>query len=399
MYLSVNLKITCFLLLQITLSRCQLSSDVQQVYMDIVETNNPRIRPVQQQTTTTKVYMKYFLSSINGYAESSQTLKTSGYLELVWQDEFLTWNASLYGGAYHIKPDLKNIWRPSISVKNAVDFKEIFSPEYSVNVYNTGMVVWYPGDDIETYCSMDVTMFPFDTQTCRIEFFISSDAAAAVDLYPRIDSIALDAFKKSNEWELVNTTAVREIRLYSNFEFSFVVVSMTLDRKTSGLILSVLLSVFIQAFLNIFVFVVSAESGEKISFSITGLLTYTVLLSFVTEELPKTADTTSILAVFVGAMTGLNAIYVFLAIISLRLFHRDASVHPVPTWCVRLVLFFQWRVKTDTKLDETTETSWQKSLTSPLKWKHVSRTLDNICFCVFILGLLTTVCVLFGRYM
>ena len=358
-------------------------------------TNNPRIRPVRQQTTTTTVQMKYFLSSINGYCELSQTLKTSGYLELVWRDEFLTWNASLYGGVNHINPDLKNVWKPDISVKNALEFKAHYSPTYSMNVYSSGRVLWYPVYDLETYCSMDVTMFPFDVQTCKLEFFIMSEPVSAVDLFPGSDSVLLDAFKKSNEWDMMNTSVIREIHQDSDFEFSFVVVSITMGRKTSGLILSVFMSVFIQTFLNIFVFVVSAESGEKISFSITSLLTYTVLLSFVTEELPKTADTTSILAAFVGAMTVLNAIYVFLTISSLRLFHHDVNVRPVPTWCMRSVLIFQWGENSKGKIESQSGASPLHKVT----WKHVSKTLDNICFCVFMLGLLTTVGVLFGLYM
>ncbi|XP_041362908.1 neuronal acetylcholine receptor subunit beta-3-like [Gigantopelta aegis] len=395
--MNIPLQIVCLLVLNISSNKCQQRSHMQELYRDMEMKSNPRIRPVQQQTTTTNVYLKYFLSSINGYTESSQTLRISGYLELHWKDEFLTWNASLYGGANHIKPDLKTIWKPAIAIKNAVDYKEMYSSEYNLNLFSNGSVLWYPGEDFETYCSMDVTMYPFDTQTCSIEFFITYDTIYHVSLYPRSDSVSLDAFMKSSEWEVVNTTVIREIRLYSNFEFSFVVVSMTMDRKPSNLILRVLFPVFILAFLNVLVFFVPVESGQKIYFAINCFLTYTVLLGSVTQTLPKSSGTTSILAAFVGAMFVINAIYVFLAVMSLRLFHRDASIHPVSMWCRRFVLFFQWREKIKMNLDANSENCQPIGVTPSLRevtWENVSRTLDNICLCVFVFGLLTTVFVL-----
>ncbi|XP_041357549.1 neuronal acetylcholine receptor subunit alpha-7-like [Gigantopelta aegis] len=409
-----SLTVLCLLLGGIVLSECQLSSYVQQVYTDIVDKNNPRIKPVVQQSKQIVVFLTYFLLSINGYDEKSQTLRTSGYLQMVWYDELLSWNASAYGGVVQLKPDPNKVWKPDITIKNAVNHNEMFSSAFSLNLFSNGMIVWYPGDDLDTYCNMDVTLFPFDTQKCSIEFFIGSQPLYAVDMHPKIANISMTAFQLSNEWDVTNTSAVRELRVLSKFEFPFIVMSMTMRRKPSNLILSVLLPVLIVAFLNIFVFLVSAESGEKLSFAVTGLLTYTVLLSYVTHTLPKTTDTTSILAAFVGVMTGMNAVFILLTIISLRIFFRDPESHPVPMFAKQFVTCLRCITGYDAKYDVSTkkmkiqpvddkvftpkgENSGQKS--RQITWKDVSRSFDKLCFYIFMAGLITALCAVFVIYM
>ena len=47
--------------------------------------------------------MSLYLLSINELSETTETLKTTGYLWITWYDEFLQWDPSDYGGIdyYH----------------------------------------------------------------------------------------------------------------------------------------------------------------------------------------------------------------------------------------------------------------------------------------------------------
>ena len=411
---SYSLAVLCLLLGGVAHSDGQLSSYVQKVYTDVVDSNNPRIRPVVDQSKHITMYLTYFLLSINGYDETSQTLRTSGYLQLIWYDELLSWNATAYGGVAQVKPDPHKLWKPDVTIKNAVNHNEIFSPSFSMNLYSDGRVVWYPGDDLDTYCNMDVTLFPFDTQKCTIDIFIGSQPIYSVDMFPMINTISMTTFQQSNEWDVLNTSAVREIRVLSTYEFPFVILTMTMRRKPSNLILSVLLPVMIVAFLNIFVFLVSAESGEKLSFAVTGLLTYTVLLSYVTHTLPKTTATTSILAAFVGVMTGMNAVFIVLTIISLRLFFRDCQTHPVPMFAKRFVRGITCFAGDDEKYDVSTNNVQIQPINDKvfklngnnseqrcreITWKDVSRSFDKLCFYIFMTGLVTSLGAVYVLYM
>ena len=44
------------------------------------------------------VYLYFFLLSINELSEASATIKTTGYLEVNWNDSFLQWDPNNYGG-------------------------------------------------------------------------------------------------------------------------------------------------------------------------------------------------------------------------------------------------------------------------------------------------------------
>ncbi|KAI8761343.1 neuronal acetylcholine receptor subunit beta-4, partial [Biomphalaria glabrata] len=59
--------------------------------------------------------------------------------------------------------------------------------------------------------------------------------------------------------------------------------------------LNYLLPVLITSLLTIFVFVLPAESGEKIGYCLTVLLGYMVILTLIAADLPTTAEYTSIL--------------------------------------------------------------------------------------------------------
>ena len=103
-------------------------------------------------TYFTKVYVSFYLLSINELDEVAETLKTTGYLEVEWQDDFLSWNATDYGGLsyYHFPQD--DVWKPDVALKNSVEkYKPLGVSTLNVQVDSDGCVFWYPFE--VTYCS------------------------------------------------------------------------------------------------------------------------------------------------------------------------------------------------------------------------------------------------------
>ena len=72
----------------------------------------------------------------------------------------------------------------------------------------------------------------------------------------------LDSFVPNGEWELLATRAWRGIFVENGIELVRVFYEVTLRRRPSLLVLTVLLTVFILALVNVFVFAVPSESGE-----------------------------------------------------------------------------------------------------------------------------------------
>ena len=79
-------------------------------------------------------------------------------------------------------------------------------------------------------------------------------------------------------------------------------------------------------------------AGERLSYSITSLLSFGVFLSFILDSMPSSSETLSIMAVHMSCQLVLSAVYVLLCILSLRLFHRDPVEHPVPSTVQSLIV-------------------------------------------------------------
>ena len=79
---------------------------------------------------------------------------------------------------------------------------------------------------------------------------------------PSRPDIVLDSFVPNGEWELLATRAWRGIFVEYGTEVVRVFYEVTLRRRPSLLVLTVLLPVFILALVNVFVFTVPSESGE-----------------------------------------------------------------------------------------------------------------------------------------
>ena len=53
-------------------------------------------------------------------------------------------------------------------------------------------------------------------------------------------------------------------------------------------------------------------------------------MSFILDSMPSSTETLSIMAIHMSCQLVLSAVYVLLCILSLRLFHSDPVMHPVP---------------------------------------------------------------------
>ncbi|XP_046573450.1 neuronal acetylcholine receptor subunit alpha-6-like [Haliotis rubra] len=387
--------VTCglCLLLFLKASRGQDDHHVLRLHNDLIRDNNPNVRPVKNSSDSITVSLEFHLLSMSNFDEVTQTVTANGFFLVSWKDEFLTWNASEYGGVSAISPDYGKVWRPYITVRNRVDSFEPLGLDFGImQVTAQGIVTWAPGDTFKTFCQMDVTNFPLDEQECTYDTFVWGNILEEVDLKPTNNSIDLTLYNSNSQWHIANSSSQRYIVQTIGFSYAMTSFNMTLKRKPSLVILTTLLPVLVLGLVNVVVFLIPVESGEKVSFAITVLLSFTVSLSFVTGLLPQNADSLPIFTVFIVGMFVMSSIYVFLAIWIVQVFHRDAAIKPVPSWMGRLTRSWE-RSICGTPVVGRKENLTLASCKEPLmSWIRVSRMADRILFCLFfILYILTTV--------
>lgn len=241
---------------------CQTGEQFTKLHQDLYKIH-PNVRPVQNYTTPTIVNVSFHLLSINSYETANQILKSVGWLYVEWKDEYIVWNPNNYGGAKNVYPETQKVWRPGLAVTNTMkDLKPLGNDYVVLRADYTGKLTWFPAELFETFCRVDVTYFPFDFQNCQWEINALSDDALGLDLYPLTHTINLEQFVGNGEWELMSTRGHREVRTIFEKESVYLVYEVTLRRRPSLLVLTIMLPVLVLAVINVYVFAIPSESGQ-----------------------------------------------------------------------------------------------------------------------------------------
>ena len=127
-------------------------------------------------------------------------------IELCWQNQndLVEWRGSLiqYKGLYLI------FMYYMCSVNSMVDYawKKILY----VTVDYTGEIFWIPAGEFITTCSLDLTYFPYDHQTCHITWCTLQSNIQQISLQPTnqcIYDLDEDLLGRNGAWDIIETFA------------------------------------------------------------------------------------------------------------------------------------------------------------------------------------------------
>lgn len=187
----------------------QTATNVNNVLTELFTTRsyNKLVRPTTNQSDPSSIYIEFVLFGINDVDEIQQKLTTTAYLEVYWTDEFLTWDAASYGGLDEVYVPQTDVWKPDIALQNGFkDLKELGSSFIQVSIMNDGLMTWLPFHVFESKCSLDATYFPFEKQSCNIDFVAWSLNSDDVHLMVGTDGIIMDHGLESNsQWTIVSS--------------------------------------------------------------------------------------------------------------------------------------------------------------------------------------------------
>ncbi len=92
-------------------------------------------------------------------------------------------------------------------------------------------------------------------------------------------------------------------------------------------------SMFLSA-LSLVVFWISPEVGDKIMYSITVFLSFTVFMVQVADIMPTASKNTPLLEMYIFLSMSLSTLYVVLSMVILHMYYQDSS-RPIPRWLVK----------------------------------------------------------------
>ncbi|XP_048740424.2 neuronal acetylcholine receptor subunit beta-2-like [Ostrea edulis] len=399
----------CALMLLRTIFMFGLSSHVHGYSADVVknltkylfETNayDNTLRPSIDQLSATELKVSFNLMGINKLDELEEKLVSTAFLTLEWRDEFLTWNQSEFR-AYRMMLPQTSIWKPDLVLKNGfTEFKELGGSFYNILLTYTGDVIWRPYQVFESQCSIDVTYFPFDTQTCDIVFTLWSHYTAHVNISSTSDSVKQGQYQKNSLWDIVSSNQ----NIDNSGSNAVITYSLNLKRKPSHFVGNIVLPIVFLGILNILVFVIPADAGEKMSYSITVALGFMVFLTIISSALPANSDTTPYLTSYLQIQIIMGGLALIVSSLQLRLRHKDED-NKVNGFFQSIVKLSRCRLRKSNNMKTETVTPLddikEKNLTpdednGKVSWNDVSSAIDFLMFFIYsMVYIISTICVL-----
>jgi nicotinic acetylcholine receptor len=150
--------------------------------------------------------------------------------------------------------------------------------------------------------------------------------------------IDLTDYYISVEWDIIKVPAVRNEAFYICCEEPYpdIVFNITLRRKTLFYTVNLIIPCVGISFLSVLVFYLPSDSGEKVSLSISILLSLTVFFLLLAEIIPPTSLTVPLLGKYLLFTMVLVTLSVVVTIAVLNVNFRSPVTHRMSKW-VRVV--------------------------------------------------------------
>ncbi|XP_051552617.1 neuronal acetylcholine receptor subunit alpha-7-like [Myxocyprinus asiaticus] len=269
--------------------------------------------------------------------EKNQVLTTNIWLQLYWYDYYLQWNTSAYPGVTRVRFPDSQIWKPDILLYNSAD--ERFDATFHTNVLvnSSGACQYLPPGIFKSTCYIDVRWFPFDLQRCDLKFGSWTYGGWSLDL--QMIEADITGYIANGEWDLVEVPGRRNERFYDCCKEPYPDVTFTvvMRRRTLYYGLNLLIPCVLISTLALLVFLLPADSGEKISLGITVLLSLTVFMLLVAEIMPATSDSVPLIAQYFATTMVIVGLSVIATVWVLQYHYHDPDGGKMPKW-TRVVL-------------------------------------------------------------
>ncbi|XP_067685342.1 neuronal acetylcholine receptor subunit alpha-7-like [Haliotis asinina] len=292
---------------------------------------DPKIRPVLDGSNTT-VSISMGLYSLLSLDEKQEVLSFKAWISMLWKDQLLVWNMT------NDIPDvvtlpLADVWSPNVlNVDSVTNQKYLKDETDTVLVYHDGTVSYTYIGRFDTRCKVNIQQFPFDRQTCH--FHLNTFYAAASKEYMNVDDskVILEAYKGNGEFHLRNISMTGQKLTLLNTSYDWIEVTFVLQRRVTFYILNNILPVVFLSFLNVFVFLLPKESGEKVSFCVSILLSYAMFMTLISSYLPANSDHVCFFSVYVSLLVFISTL-ACLVTVFMQLFHTNLQNGKVrPRW-------------------------------------------------------------------
>ncbi|ESP04297.1 hypothetical protein LOTGIDRAFT_136425 [Lottia gigantea] len=292
-----------------------------------------RIRPSLNASESLNVTFGLALAQIIDVDEKNQILTTNCWLNQIWIDYALRWDPDDYGGIKVIRLPFDQVWRPDVLLYNNADVSSIFSSISSnVIVTSDGNVTWLSMVIFKSSCSIDVRYFPFDEQNCTMLFASWTYDGYQLNLMVNTGDGDTTNYIHNSEWELDKLKVERNVVYYSCCAEPYpdITFYIHIRRRPLFYIFNMILPCIMITLVALLGFYIPSDSGEKVTMGITTLLSMTVFMMLVTENMPPTSDVLPLIGLYYGMTIFIVSFATAMTVFTLNIHHKGARGLEVP---------------------------------------------------------------------
>ncbi|XP_078327928.1 acetylcholine receptor subunit beta-like 1 [Crassostrea virginica] len=363
-------------------------TDTTNLSSALLQNYNKNLRPGVDQSLANEINIDVYFLSLQEFSETSGLFASRMFFYVSWNDERLAWNPATYNGVAMMKFRQDTLWIPPLFLSNSYsNYKEFGSDKLLMTVFPSGDVRMSSLELTESTCGVDITKFPYDTQSCELQYVFLGYLANQVKFGNC--TISMAQAEKSSLWTINMDTSIStsttQFRNTMNLKFSF-------TRKSQPYTINIICPMVAIAILHITVFILPADSGERVGFSTTIILSITVYQTIVSDSLPNSTMPNLAFILYKLFVDFLVSICVHtLVVISLYFYLKDEK-HDIPKFIdgfTRCVLRKRRnnklkpietpsviQVKGSEKVDMMPENDTKEEVTSEITWKDVGKAWD-----------------------
>ena len=241
---------------------------------------------------STRVDIGIYVIDISNVNAVENTYRLEGSIDLVWCDPRLRTNSKEKHDRIYLEEDadvkIKRIWWPSVTFVNAVG--EYFKKNEELIIFANGTVQYREKFSVELKSFFDLTKFPFDAQTLQVAIESFAWDENYIKLNVNEQKIGFNPNLNLPEWEIgdIETQIEQNLEVRSKEPFSKFLMQIKLIRKPGFYLWKVLIPLIILVIISWSVFWMVEESlADRISFSLTGILTVVAYQFLISENLPN----------------------------------------------------------------------------------------------------------------
>ena len=274
------------------------------------------IRPIENQDDALNVSVAFVFKGVSNFDEMTGVITIVGGLLYSWRDERIKWDPDDYGQLNDIALPASYVWIPVLNLINTADNMQMITDTVDVYFGNDGSAFAPTGFSFNSLCTPNTRKFPFDIHECDLTF-TTRKKKSTMDIFS--NGVVNSEFTDNPKWQILSVRFQNNTEEYSQS----VQLEIVIRRRPMFLMVTLVFPIMLLSFVNLFVFLLPAESGERVSFSITVLLSFTVYITMVSDKMPHSSINIPLLCIYLLSTLVYSCFVTLATIYSMRVHYAQ----------------------------------------------------------------------------